>query len=445
LPGLYFTLVLPETRLLGPALLGLAAACGLLSLRSLLRRQALSVDARALEARRMGRTLRLAWRDVVRVDRSRRRFKPLMAAAIALARGVVRLAARNDGRVIAFDWHPRVPEYLTLRGAGRQIRIALHRLPRPDDLLAWIEFYESVGRKAAGGGAPDARPEGRPSAVRQSVPLTPVEARPLRESVTAPAPAPTAGAVGARGPSAPSQEQGPLDPWAAGVGEFPGMAGSGGLAGTAADEAADWGAVLDDGEADAWLRAEPSDVPGTRRKDAGAANVGGRSGVASHEATPPPPGRASPPTPALGAEAVRGERPAPAGGGAGSWSGSVERLWPPSAPLERSARDSAPTEPPARAWYQPVPDLGPDEFSWPTMEDEAEPASGAAQPQDQPAESGEGLAESFAPWRDNHEWQPPLLPRFGPPAAGSPGEQTHLPAEGTGDSGTFDTDDLRRR
>src|SRR5206468_1001402 len=38
--------------------------------------------------------------------------------------------------------------YLTMRGTGRLVRIALHRVARPDELLAWVEFYERLGRRA---------------------------------------------------------------------------------------------------------------------------------------------------------------------------------------------------------------------------------------------------------------------------------------------------------
>jgi hypothetical protein len=40
--------------------------------------------------------------------------------------------------------------------------------------------------------------------------------------------------------------------------------------------------------------------------------------------------------------------------------------------------------------------------------------------EDEPTESVEGLAELFAPWQNDANWQPPQLPRFGPP---KPGEQ----------------------
>jgi hypothetical protein len=150
LPGLYFWVLLPvETRLLGPALLAIAIVCGLLAMREALRRQTYTVDSKSLAASRMTHTIRLYWRDVSRVDRTRHPFNGILAASITVGRFFVQLAARTDARVQSFLWSPRVPEYLTLRGAGRQIRIDLHRVARPDELLAWIEFYERLGRRAA--------------------------------------------------------------------------------------------------------------------------------------------------------------------------------------------------------------------------------------------------------------------------------------------------------
>ncbi|HEU5440557.1 MAG TPA: hypothetical protein VFU88_14830 [Ktedonobacterales bacterium] len=451
LPGLYFALVLPETELLGPVLLALAVGCALLSLRARMRRQSLTIDAKALAARRMGRTVRLTWRDVARVDRSRHRFTPLVAAAIAIARLLVKLASRNDGRVIAFDWYPRVPEYLTLRGAGRQIRIALHRLPRPDELLAWVEFYESVGRKTAASR----------EAPRRSVPMEPAASEPSREPAATPAPASASGAA----PSVPAQapmpaptyppmpaptpgpvptssypagrervpSHEPADPWAGGGLEFPGMAGAGGLAGVAG--AAEW-SMEDTGgeEEDAWLRAEPGDEPTGRRHDAVA--VQGSGTFEAPQAAGAKPLYPHPQT----HEAVRAEPPPPASGES-AWSGSTGQLWPPSAPLEERLPAVETDQPAQRGWYQAVPDLGPDDFNWPLAEE-----PGEDQLPDQPTEAMDAMADlapSSAPWRDDRDWQPPALPRFGPPV---PTEgQPDSPGQGGGnDSGSFDSDEFLR-
>ncbi|MGO8947520.1 MAG: hypothetical protein ACLQUY_07630 [Ktedonobacterales bacterium] len=150
LPGLYFLILLPETGALGPALLLAGIVCALLSLRALVRRQTYHVDAKAIEASRLlGRTIRLPWREVARADRSRHPFNGAIQGFIAAGRFALKLSMRNDKRMRSFDWYPRVPEYLTLRGAGHQIRINLHRLARPDELLAWVEFYERVGKRVS--------------------------------------------------------------------------------------------------------------------------------------------------------------------------------------------------------------------------------------------------------------------------------------------------------
>ena len=123
LPGAYFLLLLPETGALGPALLSVGIVCALLSLRALARRQTYRVDAKAIESSRLvGRTIRLPWREVTLVDRSRHPFNGAIEACIVVGRFGLKLAMRNDKRMRSFDWYPRVPEYLTLRGAGHQIQ-----------------------------------------------------------------------------------------------------------------------------------------------------------------------------------------------------------------------------------------------------------------------------------------------------------------------------------
>lgn len=148
LPGLYFTILLPETGLLGPALLAVTLICCVLSLRAFLRRYSYTVDAKAIEARSLLQKVRLPWRDVTRVDRTRLPFGGVLKLAVRVGRSVLWLADRGDARVRTFGWSPRVPEYLTMRGTGRQVRVALHRVGRPDELLAWVEFYERLGRRA---------------------------------------------------------------------------------------------------------------------------------------------------------------------------------------------------------------------------------------------------------------------------------------------------------
>src|SRR6185437_6780205 len=80
---------------------------------------------------------------------------------------------RGDAGIRSFAWSPRVPEYLILRGGGRQIRIRLHRLMQPDELLAWIEFYDQVRRStSATRSRPMSGPLTEPRAGATSGPLT---------------------------------------------------------------------------------------------------------------------------------------------------------------------------------------------------------------------------------------------------------------------------------
>ncbi len=149
LPGLYFWLLLgDETLYLGPGILAVAAFCYFMALRALFGRQTYSVDAHAITARRLlGLKNQLMWRDVGRVDRTRHPVGGIMEVGIWLGRFALALAARGDSRFKSFQWSPRVPEYLILRGGGRHVRIRLHRLARPDEMLAWVEFYERIGRR----------------------------------------------------------------------------------------------------------------------------------------------------------------------------------------------------------------------------------------------------------------------------------------------------------
>jgi hypothetical protein len=55
-------------------------------------------------------------------------------------------------------------------------------------------------------------------------------------------------------------------------------------------------------------------------------------------------------------------------------------------------------------------------------------------------EASDGLAESFAPWRTDSNWQPPALPRYGPPL---PAEADPSP-EQRSDSQEFRQDEFLR-
>jgi hypothetical protein len=148
LPGLYFLLLIPDTFYPGASLVALGALCALMALRARLGRQTYAVDRRAVVMHRPLRVVTLSWSEVARVDRIRSPFRLLARLGILLGQGLLALAARADGRVESFSWSPRVPEYLMLRGGGRRVRVRLHRLARPDELLAWIEFYAQVAKEA---------------------------------------------------------------------------------------------------------------------------------------------------------------------------------------------------------------------------------------------------------------------------------------------------------
>jgi hypothetical protein len=62
-------------------------------------------------------------------------------------------------------------------------------------------------------------------------------------------------------------------------------------------------------------------------------------------------------------------------------------------------------------------------------------------PTEAPGEPAENLAESFTPWRDDANWQPPQLPRFGPPVAPPPEAQDERERH---DSGEFRADEFLR-
>jgi hypothetical protein len=198
LPGFYLSLLLPATYPAGPTLLLLALACLAMIAGVYLRRRSYAIDGRMIQARGVLERTQLAWRDVSKVERTRHPASGVILAAVALGRLALRLAARGDAGIRGFAWAPRVPEYLTLRGGGRQARIRLHRLSQPEELLAWIEFYTGLRR---GGSSRPLEQAAQTGAGRQS---------------DAPEPAATAAAatviVDERAPDL-SSASGPLDPW----------------------------------------------------------------------------------------------------------------------------------------------------------------------------------------------------------------------------------------
>jgi hypothetical protein len=423
LPGLYFLVLLPETGLLGPALLAAGVLCTLFSWRALARRQTYHVDAKAIEASRvLGRTIRLPWRDVTRMERSRHPFNGAIKAGIAVGRLALKLAMRNDKRMRSFDWYPRVPEYLSLRGGGHHIRINLHRVARPDELLAWVEFYERVGKRVTA--AESQRKKSSPSIPR-------VTHDPEVASVERAA------------------SSSPLDPWSSGLG------------GATADEyLPELPTVVTPSQraheekSDAWLRDDvgiPLAVPSTEAamaaEDAPTQEVPAsvfrsyfdQANVTPFDATHQvmdddpddlptvkveaaatnEPGRVTPP---LGSKRISpspdeisaGSPPEPHQEFAVPVINSLDQLW---APIQTDSGRQAladsvphPKETPflaadgARGRYEPS------EEAIPGLDREEARDSDAAA-----SENLDDLSELFSPWHATPDWRPPRLPRYGPP------------------------------
>jgi hypothetical protein len=435
LPGLYFTFILSEVGLLGPILILVALLCAMLSLRTLLGRQTYSVDAKAIQSKRFLRTMRLNWRDVKRVERTRRSYGGLLELGIQLGRVALRLAARGDGRVESFDWYPRVPEFLILRGAGRQIRIRLHRLDRPDEMLAWVEFYERSARHAAE--AAVSRRTGPPQ-------LPPATGAPL------PAAADLTGASG------------PVDPWGEGrqgVVPSPLATGSGGGSpeppvARSASEVADDSAVAsaDPRSAESsssWLRAESSgawhpgmpqvatgpfaarpehppvaespaaETPTEQRADSAAAPLYGSTFGAAQPAS------ARPPQPRTTGDLSHPEPSYPAS----AWQPSYQ-----SPPQQRQPEAWSPAaEPMPQPGWAPTPVP-----QWPGQaEPKTElPDEMSAAAEDAPTNSSEPLADAFKFWRTPSQAPRPQFPRYGP----APGAEPTQPDDPT----SFDRDEFLR-
>ncbi len=148
LPGLYFALLIPDGVILGLTLIFCALLCLSMTARVWLSRQTYTVDGSEVSARRPLSATTLPWSDVMRVERVRSSARLLYRIGILFGHLLLLVAARADSRVESFEWSPQAPEFLVIRGMGRQVRVNLHRLARPDELLAWVEFYEQVARQA---------------------------------------------------------------------------------------------------------------------------------------------------------------------------------------------------------------------------------------------------------------------------------------------------------
>lgn len=409
LPGLYFTLLLPETGLVGPVILLGAATFAVLVVRTWLGRQTYAVDNHSVSARRLFRPETvLRWRAMTKVERVRHPFGWVFRLGILLGNGLLELAARGDSRVRSFPWAPRVPEYLILRGAGHQVRIRLHQLARPDELLAWVEFYERIGRHATT----------RPASKSRPVPATLSFASPDQAMAT-----PAGGVVamdGLDGLDALDTAQTPIgvprDPWAAAgtpasagattqptasrpthPGVFPPPAYTPAPRNTYETEyryAASAPGSTPTSDDDAWLRETEAHLR--------AARPGSIPGVASHPGTPTPP------------------------------AGHITRPAHLSQPAEHAARPSVPSRPahqthPARPTQPPQPPQPPRPIQQPpyyqpgpTQPRPLQPNPPTHPPTHPPMPTASTPDTSQhddgfdAPTMDFQHAPPPPLPRFGP-------------------------------
>ena len=456
LPGLYFSLVLTDLGIVGPILVAVAAVCSVFALRAVLRRRTYTVDAKAIQSRQLARTTRLAWRDVKKIERTRRSFGGVTELSIRLGRAVLSVAVRGDSRVESFDWSPRVPEYLILRGAGRQVRIRLHRLARPDEMLAWAEFYERAGRHLA---------EMRES--RRTVPPG------ARLATGAPAAQDVPDLARAANTSRPAFEQpnatsvGPADPWAGGregnpqqvLDESAATRGPATSSGTTDDPEAP-PTPLPSGESSAsWLRAETSSAwhPGMRgptpaqssfatrpeetataREEKPVADVHTDAPAAGDAwtAAPRPDVRLSGGIhPRLEPQAIDATQKAPEPSD-DSWNPPKWRPQP-----AQAAEPAAPTHP-DQGWHsaqhswqeRPVPSGS--THSWPPTEPRVTDAAPPEEAEDTPAEPVEPLADAFRLWGAQASNERPRFPRYGPPV-----EEEHT---GTPDPQQFERDDFLR-
>jgi hypothetical protein len=472
LPGIYVWFLLPDAGYTGLALVGITALCCLEALLTFLGRQTYTVGPKEITRKRpIQPTTHLRWRNVSRIDRARHPAGPLIRAGIGIGRLLMAMAARTDSRFKSFAWSPRVPEYLTLRGEGRHVRVRLHRLSRPDEMLAWVEYYERIGRRQASQSRPaDAS---QPGALNRAVPPT----API---------APDNIAMGVPG-------VGPADPWARdlpadayptelqpSVGAAPGASGMrpptspfpGGAPNMPntpnaprdmpprVEEA--YGEIADDtrAEDDSWLW-DTSKMPRVSTGASSADIFGQSSGQPSSRPLARPP-RSDPesaptappftPPPTAGPVFTPGAAPvadpsgwmnadAPAQAPAPSWDANA--AWgagdvyppapdyPPAYPQGYHAGDEDQTPNYAPLDYgQPEygqPDYGQPEYGEPGYQQRMPPfvAPQDYPPPEPPEEQGpsereiydENLADSQK-WRAQQNWQPPQLPRFGPPPDG---------------------------
>ncbi len=416
LPGVYLWALLPETGLIGPLFVLLGLATGGMAVRAFLRRHSYELDGTRIKVSQPFRQpLRLPWREIARVERIRHPFSGAINVGIAVGRFALALAARTDRRFESFVWTPRVPEYLVLRGGGRSVRISLHRLSHPDEMLAWVEFYERIGRRVA---QSDAATEARPRRNTLSAalpPASPVE--PGGALAEPPMPAP------ADAPSAPGI---PADPWS----------------GVSDDDSAFL--IADGPEAPHAFPTMPQPMQEPEPQPSSPVYTGGDAAWqaptwdlpvhATHagETHAPSTPIAEPWQREPAADSMPAESSEPGGSTLSSvqssftsrWAQPIDDWMPTEAALPGAERPSAaePPAPPAQpaypahpsSAYAPLPGQAQVEWRWPSdAADQGDDDSAPTDDEFAPTDPVESLADSFAPWREDG-WTRPPLPRFGP-------------------------------
>ncbi len=415
LPGLYFTLLLPETNPLGYLLLALAVGCLVMMARVFLLRQSYTIERQYIEARSAVKRTRLSWTEVSKVERMRHPVGGVILSGVALGRLALRLASRGDAGIRSFAWSPRVPEYLILRGGGRQARIRLHRLMQPDELLAWIEFYDQVRRSAS---ATRSRPTSAPLAGPTTGPVTGPRAGATRATAGM-ASGPLSAQSITPDMSGPS---GPLDPWGAGrqgepVTAQPTTLKTPFVARTPTSPRMPDMPDMPEMPVTPWSADEPDDRPAASQDDAWLRETGALLSVD---------GGGEPVAPIVSAPPDRWtrqrERPQPAYDEYADWHAEpapmpapqiphpqmpappmpAPPMPAPQTPAPQTPATSAPPQPnaawePSERWDADLPGIDNTQYD-DLYQDEEETPTGEVE---------------AAPWREEG-WQPPILPRFGP-------------------------------
>jgi hypothetical protein len=124
---------------------------------------------------------------------------------------------------------------------------------------------------------------------------------------------------------------------------------------------------------------------------------------------------------------------------------SLNQLWAPVRPpaRERAAAQHSPDADVIRAAFAEI-GLDEDESEpEPEAKPEMEVVHEVEKPHIEPVVTDDGLAESFAPWRDDANWQPPALPRYGPPMSSEARPETE-PDRQQRERSEFSDDDFLR-